>query len=181
MKAITNFNGTLIVNVKQVQGENTIYCKYTVNGFKSLSINQLVGTLTKQIFKTFGQHKAAKVANGLKASLPVEIVMTDGEGRKIADTANLEVEFAARLTLRSERNFAMALFTGLTALNSKVSLINATEIVDEKSATYINANNEVVWEKEKKVKGKKAAKNATPEVGEVVTAAEIVNAIDENC
>lgn len=183
MKQISNFNGELIVKVKQVQiigGEEipTMF-EMKIPGFKSLSLNQLAGTITKEIFSIFKADKFGKAKGGLKASFPVALQMFTKDGQLIANTAKMDKKFSLAMTLRSPKNFGMALFTGLNWMSHRAEIATLTSLINEdtNSLSYVNENDVVLFEpakKERKPRTKKVkpTQSIQPVNGENLTTTE---------
>jgi len=146
MKSLSNFNGQLVINISQADKDgNVTYLEYKISGFKSLTINNLVGTIAKEVFAVLNAQRFAGIRN-IKSNLPVRVKISSTEGQLIADTARLDKAFGAKLRLSTEKSFAKVLFAGLSFVGHKAKVVNASEVIGD--AAFIALNDKALWVKE---------------------------------
>lgn len=146
MNKVQNFDGTLVINIGQKDGENTTYFRYTVEGVNRLTLNQLAGTITKAVFQLYGDQKQTGVRL-LKANKPVLLHITDNSKHVIADSVYIKKEFAAKLNLLSKDRFGRIMYNGLKAMRSITSLSTLNEVISDKAMTFIGQDG-VIFEAE---------------------------------
>lgn len=147
MKSVKNFNGNL--NVTILQGDKAV--NFKVSGFKSLTVNQLSGTIATHLFKLLKRYQSCG-AKVFDRKSPVIVKMTDTEGNYVADTAKIDITYAERMTLTSERKFALSLFNGLVTLDEKIVKATISDITSNDNILEMVADNDqLIWKKAAKV------------------------------
>lgn len=136
MNKIQNFDGTMVINIGQQDGENVRYFRVVIENVNRLTLNQLAGTITKEVFELYADSKATGVKL-FKANKPLVLHITDNSKHVLADTAFIRKEFGAKLNLLSKDRFGRIMYNGLKAMRRITKMSELSDVISEKAMTFI--------------------------------------------
>lgn len=142
MQKVKNFDGSLVVTVKQTNKKGEITFKQIrINGFKVLDTKRIAATIAAAIFQDISIYR--KLGKKLFTStLPLELHVSDGSKHTIFSTATMEQDVILQLKPRNVEQFTGRLFAALVSIQYKPTVQDM-----DLSDTFVVANNKTLWNK----------------------------------
>lgn len=142
MQKVKNFDGSLVVTVKQTNKKGVMTAKQIkINGFKVLDTKRIAATISAAIFQDISIYR--KLGKKLFTStLPLELHVADGSKHTIFTTATMEQSVILQLKPRNVEQFTGRLFAALVSIQYKPTVQDM-----DLSDMFVSANNKVLWNK----------------------------------